>query len=120
VSSQRDLTGSLRADSSLLPRVLPRRHRPDRPTALDTLDHALAPYFSSTGDSIEFINPSPTLLAAVQNVANEAVTVDEAVTSALTATDMANRSAPAIATDVRDHIQRLMFDINVIQRLVGR
>jgi hypothetical protein len=101
-------------------RVLVTRHAQGCATALDTLDHALAPYFSTTGDSLEFVNPSPTLVATVQNVANEAVTVDEAVTSALTATDMANRSAPAVATDVRDHIQRLMFDINVIQRLVGR
>jgi RNA polymerase sigma factor (sigma-70 family) len=115
-----DRVAGLDASARQAWRALIGRHAQGCATALDTLDRTLAPYFNTTGDSLEFVNPSPTLSAAVQSVANEAATVDGAVASALTATDSANHRETAVAADVRDHIQRLMFDINVIQQLVGR
>jgi hypothetical protein len=97
-------------------RALMTRHAQGCVDALDSLDRALAPYFSVVGDPIE---TSRTLSSAVHSAARDAMTIDEAITSAFTAGDPADQRQPQIGTDLRDHVQRVRFDVAVIQRLVG-
>lgn len=100
-------------------RALVARRIADAGAALETVDAGLGPYFERGQTSP--LAAAPDLPAAIRRLAQETLTVENAVTTAFTASDPSLAASDrAVAVDVRQHVQQAQDAVHQIQTFIQR